>query len=340
MPINDRQANLDARTRLVTELRTGRLLSLTGAGLSAWAGYPTWQSFLAKVMNIVRTKEGSEIVIGQAEGITDPLVKARRLASFLGAEFEQIFRDEFGPRNTHPDEVLFRFVALPFRHHTTLNFDPSIALALAAIYRPHDVLTSVRREDLITFLRDANLADYTQQVFHLHGRHDDPIDQIVLTEPGYTAHYADNALRKHFLWNLFATHRLVFTGFGYTDADFLHSLRECCRHTRIEPGLRHFAIVPLWGTDNDLGKRVDLADAYDTDAVFYEVQEDAQGLDQHHKFKELIVGIATELNIHTPQKVIPALHPEGTVADPEDIRIVHEVTARTRGGLGRGLPNV
>lgn len=340
MPVNDRQANLAARARLIAELRTGRLLSLTGAGLSAWAGYPTWQGFLCRVTEIVRTKEGSETVIRQTERITDPLVRARRLSSFLGAEFGQIFQEEFGPRNTLPDEVLYRFVALPFRHHTTLNFDPSITLALAAIYRAHNVLSSVRREDLIDFLRDSTVADYPQQVLHLHGRHDDPVDQIVLTEPGYTEHYANSPLRKNFLWNLFATHRLLFAGFGYTDEDFLHSLRECCRHTRIEPDLRHFAIVPLGQADDDIGRRAELADGLDTDAVFYEVHEDAQGLDRHREFKELIIGIAAELNIQTPQQVVPARQPAIELVDPQDVQVLRDTTARTLTSLGRGLPNV
>lgn len=217
---------------------------MTGAGFSAWAGYPTWQGFLVRLTEAIRQREPAAPVLLQTQGMCNPLVRARILASFLGSDFEQIFREDFGRRNTLPDDVIYRFLSLPFRHHATLNFDPSISLALSAMYRRYGVLTAVRREDLIKFLREANVDGYAQQILHLHGKHDDPIDQIVLTELGYAAQYTNNPFRHNFLWNLFATQRLVFAGFGFKDDDFLASLKECCRQTRIEHQLRHFAILP------------------------------------------------------------------------------------------------
>jgi SIR2-like domain/NACHT domain len=347
LAITNVQRNLDARARLVEALRTERMFSLTGAGLSVYAGYQSWEGFLHKLSERVRQRAGDFVNVDRInEQIANPLWRARQLVTHLGAEFGDFFRSEFGPRNVRPDPVLFSFASLPLRHHLTLNFDPSLVTTYLIRQEQCGALSSARVNDLVGFLRRLDDPRYMRQIVHLHGRFDDDVNRIVLTEDGYTALYANNPMRRHFLWTLFATRRLLFTGFGYMDEDFLRVLEECCRHTRTtEENLTHFAIVGLRPEKNDEQRRYELAQRYHTDAVFYNVQMREEGGTDHREFGELITGLAAEfgadealadLIAEGSDKPVQEV-PTGVIpVDPEDEHIAVETTERLLRSIGRG----
>jgi hypothetical protein len=62
------------------------------------------------------------------------------------------------------------------------------------------------------FLRDMDDPAYPKHAVHLHGKYDDPIEKIVLTETGYMELYRNNALFKNFVWTMAATKHLLFLG--------------------------------------------------------------------------------------------------------------------------------
>jgi hypothetical protein len=326
------------------------LFSLTGAGLSVYAGYQSWEGFLNKLADRVRQRNGDFVNVDQINAtITNPLWRARRLVTYLGMEFAEFFRTEFGPRNTRPDPVIFGFAALPFHHHLTLNFDPSLSATYTILQQECGILSSARAIDLVSFLRHMDNPEYRRQIVHLHGRYDDDVNRIVLTEDGYTSVYANNPMRRHFLWTLFATRRLVFTGFGYLDRDFLGVLEECCRHTRTpDDYLPHLAIIGLRPDDNDEPKRYELAETYRTDAIFYNVHIGADGRADYREFGELITGLASEFAPDTlaiepvqdepaiPEQILPAAGPQ---ADPDDEHTAAEATERLIRSIGRGQDN-
>ena len=49
MPITRADLNQRAMQRLIERMRTRRMFSMTGAGLSAWAGYPLWPMLLRRL---------------------------------------------------------------------------------------------------------------------------------------------------------------------------------------------------------------------------------------------------------------------------------------------------
>ena len=53
MPIYNPEANSAAKARLIAALQQGRLIGMTGAGLSAWVGYPVWNGALRRLADLV-----------------------------------------------------------------------------------------------------------------------------------------------------------------------------------------------------------------------------------------------------------------------------------------------
>jgi hypothetical protein len=138
LPI-DPARNLDARQRLVAALRTQRTLGVTGAGVSAYAGYGTWWGVLHRLAEEVeRQSRGAvpdaDVVINANP---DPLHCARELGRLLGdARFQRFIQVEFQPRTTTPHDVLYRIANLPFAHFLTFNFDTSNERVHEAVGRP------------------------------------------------------------------------------------------------------------------------------------------------------------------------------------------------------------
>ena len=110
---------------------------MTGAGLSAWAGYPVWDGALRRLAELVAEITGDgqrgEEVIAQN---MDMLFCAQKLGQIIGdVEFSNFLLREFGPTGKLPPNVLLQFASLPLRHIVTLNFDLSCEKAHTASRR-------------------------------------------------------------------------------------------------------------------------------------------------------------------------------------------------------------
>jgi hypothetical protein len=233
LPITNIDENNRARDRLIAQLRTGHLLGCTGAGLSIWAGYRSWSEVIERLAaEVERHRRGeinTRIVLRNLN--RDLLLCAQRLGSDLGEPaFTEFVRGEFGPIGVPVHDVLLHIAAFPLRHVLTLNFDVSYETAHVAIGGTCQTISSRDRAALARFLRDMDNPEYPRHAVHLHGKYDDPVIEIALTELGYTRLYRD-ALFKNFVWSM-ATKRLLFLGFGFTDTDFTNILRECSRDIR------------------------------------------------------------------------------------------------------------
>jgi len=316
VPINA-ERNLRARSALVDMLRTRRAFAVTGAGLSVWAGYPTWRQLINRLAEAVRDSRGDEVNVDLVvQNHQDPLDCVRRLARDLDSP--QAFRDfilrEFGPLQQNAHEVLYRFARLPFRHILTFNFEDSMERAHAAVGDVCGSITCINQADMTHFIGEMDAPDFRKQVVHLHGKSSDPPESIALTEDGYAKLYGDR-LFCNFLWMLVASRRLIFSGFSFRDFDFIANLREAARQVRGR-GPCHSAIVGIKPGENDQAIRIELNRSYLIEPVFYLVRTDC-GDEDHAEFVELVNGLAD--TISGPQELAHDMATEPPAPDAEDL---------------------
>lgn len=340
MPITRPELNEQAMLRLVESLRSRRMFSMTGAGLSAWAGYPLWPELLTRLQTRVREVRDREVDVDliRTRYQHSPLEIAQKLGHELGNEFLPFLRAQFGPAGGRVlSQVLAQFASLPFQQHLTLNYDDSLERA-----HPNGLLgcgsvTAASKEDLIEFLERSDEPEYGKKVLHCHGLHSDRLEDLILTESGYAAVYQDYPLLTSLYWSLLSTRRVLFAGFGFTDKDFLHTLNAWKRDTRVRAGhLRHFAIYGLRDGDNDEAERARLASDYRIEPIFYEVLPEHD----HSGFVDIVSTLTQELGTFAPSRpALPGALPAEDINAGDEAR-VEELVANMANRTGGGLPNV
>jgi hypothetical protein len=306
LAITRHELNEQAMVRLIEGLGTRRMFSMTGAGLSAWAGYPVWSELLRRLEERVVEVRDQEVDVGfiRRRYRQSPLELARKLSRELGDEFLQFLHAQFGVEGgkTLPP-VLLQFASLPFCHHLTLNYDDSLERSHPNGFQSCGSVTSANRAAQIEFLERCEDPSYGKKVLHCHGLHTDPLEGLILTESGYAAVYQDSAFFKHVYWSLLSTRRFLFVGFGFTDKDFLQVLEAWKRDTRVrETKLMHFAIYGLQDGEDDVEVRARLAGSYRIDCIFYDV---LPGHD-HSGFRDIIARLTQALGtFEAPRQALP-----------------------------------
>lgn len=341
MPITRADLNERAIQRLIERLRTGRMFSMTGAGLSAWAGYPVWPVLLRRLEQRVEELRNGEVdvaLIRRRLG-QSPLELAGQLGRELGDEFLPFLRAQFGVGGgTGLAAVLFQFASLPFHHHMTVNYDDSLERSHPNGLQSCASVTSADRVSFIEFLERCDDPTYGKKAVHCHGLHTDPLDGLILTEPGYAAFYQDRDLFMRIYWALLSARSFLFVGFGFTDRDFLHALQEWKRDTRArENHLVHFAIYGLNAEEDDEEVRARLARTYRIDCIFYEVLPEHD----HQGFATIIASLTQALGTID---LAPQVHnaPAAAVAEnlnAEDEARIEELTKTMLGHTEGGLPD-
>lgn len=334
MPI-DEARNRSAFDQLVRTIRLGSSLAVTGAGLSAWAGYGTWQQLIDRLANAVRRHRGDEVNVDVVlRQHTDFLHCALILGRYLGnLDFEAFVQNEFGPTERVAHRVVHTFAQIPFGHVFRFNFEESLERAYVGLGIQHRSITCGDSREIPRLLRNLN-AECSRHIVHLHGKVSDPINRLALTEDGYAALYRA-PLFETLLWLLCATRTLVFVGFGFTDNDFLRFLRNGARDVRI-CGNCHFAVVGLRPGEDDGARRHHFNDNYLIEPIFYEVNI-VDGHPSHDGFIELIDRIATSTGV--PVQVPPPV-PVGRLADAEELQLAERLSDRVVRRLDPGGENV
>jgi hypothetical protein len=346
LPIHDQAENSAAKARLIAALKQGRLIGMTGAGLSAWAGYPLWNDALRRLADLVAQ------VTGDAQRGTDLLNRnpdmlfcAKRLGREVGRErFADFIAREFGPNGRTPPDVLLRFALLPLRHVLTLNFDVSCESAHAATAVPYRDLSSSGNAAIISFFRDLDHPDCPKTIFHLHGKFDDELTNIALTEDGYQRLYSLGSLFRHHFTNLAISRSLLFVGFGFNDNDVTRIFNDSARlvHAQIADQLihYHFAIIGLGAgegqEDDDRARRTTMSDRFLTDAVFYNVKNDET---PHAEFADLMKEISDALQTTIPVD-LQATEPPQDVIAIEDIQRIEDMSEGFLRRIDRGQDDV
>lgn len=329
MPIHEEGANSAAKARLIAALRERRLIGMTGAGLSKSAGYPLWNEALLHLAARVRevtgdTQQADDLLVQNAN---DPLYCAQRLGALIGdAEFTNFIAREFGPNGRTPPNVLLYFALLPLRHVLTLNFDLSCEGAHTAANVPFRSLSSSSNEELAGFFREMNSDGCVKTIFHLHGRFNDPLLNIALTEVGYQRLYGTDTLFHHHFKDMVISKSVMFAGFGFTDSDIEHMFYDTARLVKKQLDNKaihyHFAIIGVGPNGDDRSVRQRLSDRYLTDAVFYNVRD---GDNPHAEFPELMRELAEACDQTIPAVLSP-VEPLADVVAIEDIQRMEDMS--------------
>jgi SIR2-like domain len=326
--ITDPVRNSRAQQGLISVLQTGRAVAVTGAGLSVWAGYPTWSELIIHLADAVRDRRGDEVNVDLIiQNNQNPLHCLQKLGAEMvqRSAFEEFIRAEFRPVSPRDPSVLRAFVNLPFHHILTLNFEESLERAHAALGRPAGSLSSANVYELVEFIRKMNEPSHPRQIVHLHGKVSDHQGNIVLTEDDYTRLYHGHTLFTKVLWLLVASRILVFFGFGFNDPDFVRSLEDAKRDIAV-CGNCHYALIGLSPDDNDVAKRNHFHNSFLIEPIFYEVANNGDGRD-HDGFSRLIRGISETLGIADAAAILPPAVP-AVVPEARDLQIVEQLGER------------
>lgn len=317
----DQERNHRAKDDLVEMLGRRRCFALTGAGVSRWAGYPLWDEVLTRLADRVRDHRGNEVNIAEIQARThNKLLLAAKLSEALGdARFSDFLENEFSLPAQRPHPVVSTIARLPFLHFLTLNFDLSLE---SAVQPPLRALSTADLRRLWAFLHECTTCERT--VVHLHGRYNDSLDRIALTEHVYSELYHHQGLR-HFLWPIMAAHQVLFLGCGFQDVDFNNVLIEFRRvlegHTRFP----HFAIVGLKPNENDAQERTRLREELLIEPVFYDVTVN-NGQEIHDEFAQVVDEISTALGLAKLQP--PIIEPPTQLPDQNDLRRAEQLRER------------
>lgn len=169
--------------------------------MSIWAGYRSWRGVIDRLAAEVDLRRNGEIntqlIIRNHGG--DLLFCAQQLGNELdGPDFSEFIRIEFGPTGAGVHDVLLRIAALPLRHAITLNFDTSYEAAHLPIGSACRTITVCDRAALARFLRDVDDPACPKHAVHVHGKFDDPVQEIALTETGYSKLYRERPSVQEF----------------------------------------------------------------------------------------------------------------------------------------------
>ena len=346
LPIHNHEENSAAKARLITALAQGRLIGMTGAGLSFWAGYPLWTVALRHLADFTTqvTGDAQRVQDLVTHNQMDLLFCAQRLGRLVGdTNFAGFIENEFGPNGKATPNVLLHFALLPLHHILTLNFDISCEQAHDVVGLPHRSLSSANRDELISFFRDLDEPDVVKTIFHLHGRFNEPLPNIVFTEAGYQRLYSPAALYLHHFKNLAVSKSLLFAGFGFADNDVEQMFYQATRVVKDQfvdkPVRYHFAIIGLGSGESpnhdDRAMRQYMTDRYLVDAVFYNVRGDDN---PHAEFEELLKELIDALHLVLPVIAQPIEYAPEMVRI-EDIQRMAALSDRFLERVDRGLEN-
>jgi hypothetical protein len=210
---------------LIESLKKKRCVLFVGSGLSTFAGFPSWQELIDRLV------EEARLVPHARTGGLDELIAENDLLALAGwvrstlgkFDFDHIMRDIFD-RQFRPDQIPDThraIVSTDYRAFVTTNYDRLIE---DAFYLQRHVSASVMMPDSVLMLATALYESYPF-VLKLHGSITAP-PSIVLTEDDYDRLVFQTPHLRLFLHALSLSYTLLFVGYSLTDPDFRLILKE------------------------------------------------------------------------------------------------------------------
>ena len=238
----------DIESGLMEAIRGGSCVAFVGAGFSAAAGLPSWQSLIGRLAEAV-PPDHQDQVRAQVRALVDgrQVPSSRELEMAAQLLFDSLGEDQFCAelsRHLHQDPLpdtmrvrLKHLLGIPFRAIVTTNFDPLLQgrppspEVYRSLLRPHRPASPWRAaiarmaldlDPLAGDPDDESRMDETL-IVQLHGRADDA-RSLVMTRSQYRRHLYSDAAYLTVLRALLATSTVLFLGYSLTDA-YLNELR-------------------------------------------------------------------------------------------------------------------
>ena len=218
------------------------VVALTGAGLAAPLGYPTWQKLVLDMLdwleNVCRIHLPDDARVAVEAGHAHlPTVASYVVGLLTTDKYHQFIREEFAPRASvdysYELECLTR---LPVRLWTTTNFDSCLEEALAS-----RLGRNVTPSSDVPFARLFETEGVLPTVVHFHGTATDP-ETVVLTAEDYNRLYIESPRLRQALSGLPAV-TLLFVGYSLEDEELRMSLETTRQLLSIESA-DHYALLP------------------------------------------------------------------------------------------------
>jgi len=224
---------------LLEAVKERKCILFAGSGLSVAAGYPTWKSLVAKLMDAAAKAHPSrEFGLKSYARNGDLLTLTEFARSKLGRHeystlLNEIFDEPLPPQNVH------RLIArTDYRAVITTNYDRLIEAVFASErVLPPKTFTS----DSIGAMATAFWTP-SAFVFELHGDPTFP-ESIILTAQDYDRSTLKTPHLRSFLQSVFINYTVFFVGYSLSDPDFQVLLKEL---TAIFRGYtpQHYALIP------------------------------------------------------------------------------------------------
>ena len=302
----DFPGNDHALNRLRELLEASEAIAFVGAGASAGL-YPMWGELIRQLADAAvsrgRAEEADrEYWLRIADQRAQQAVRGIKQAlgdQIYGEVLREIFRPKVGEDGSRFTPVHAALMRLPFRGYVTTNYDPGLLEARLAV-RPDVGATGYatwKDDDAVyRWLTGDIFEEQPCPILFAHGIYDRS-DTVVLGVGEYREAYRAGSYRRLFE-KLWGQDHLVFVGFGFSDTwlDFIvdEVITQTARAAAGEP--RHLGLLGLEkGVEYTPEMRQTFHDQCNLEPIFYRIQEDADGNEDHREARELLEGLVAGL---------------------------------------------
>jgi SIR2-like domain len=256
-----------------------------GSGLSRWAGLPTWEDLIARLIDLAETKNISVRVAREALD-NNQLLECADALPLTPIEVAEALRIPLGFAKATPHNVHSLLTRLGPHRFVTTNYDSLIEqqLGLDGALGRFRVVTNRQVAELADIMKAS--ADHF--VFKAHGDVSDA-ESIVLASRDYERVFiGDNNHTRWALETLLVTRPILFLGYGLRDPDtnlVLRTLRD-----RYRGNIGHFMAIVA---DAAPEHQDYWWDRYRIRVVSYETSPAKDGIRDHSSFVKLLTALVT-----------------------------------------------
>ncbi len=273
--------NKESQEKLFRLIESGEGVLFVGSGSSVRLKYPSWEDVLRQLADNIPEEFIKKIIEDKIRD-GELLIAAEIIKNKIDlAVYSSAFEKFFGPKDPTHDDFHKLLVSVRFKGFVTTNYDPVIESALRSVQKPSEdygVIISEEQKSSVHFFLNSIVSptNYKERYhLYLHGKYNNP-SSIILSYGDYVEKYNGRDVKQkkkpydklvdgslsiadyesqtnlkeesyrtlHYkaIYMLFASQRLVFTGFGLRD-DFLKKIIDDIKEDFDPFRSNHFALM-------------------------------------------------------------------------------------------------